>query len=277
MGELILCKKPIAAVPYYIDEASLNVYSLEELCYYISHNVYLISSDFMSIELCNWIGKEIGYSDEEELLIKCIQEDAPLHKFVEILLRISDYLSGDEIKKIIETIETFENKSPWECAKIRADRLLDRNKIVDAIYSYENILDNKVKEKAPKEFIGDIWHNLGVCYSRLFFFDEACVCFEYAYQLNRKKISLEAMLCAYRCKKDEEGFNMQVAKYFVPDDIVEKIKKFVSDTSASTDVRNFDSRINNMKLEFYDENSYQNQLASLINRWKEEYNLLCNI
>ena len=35
MGELILCSHMLAAVPYYIDEASLNVYSLEELSYYI--------------------------------------------------------------------------------------------------------------------------------------------------------------------------------------------------------------------------------------------------
>ena len=34
MGELILCSHPIAAMPYYIDNISLNVYSLEELCYY---------------------------------------------------------------------------------------------------------------------------------------------------------------------------------------------------------------------------------------------------
>ena len=42
MGELILCSHPIAAMPYYIDNISLNVYSLEELCYYIENHLYLI-------------------------------------------------------------------------------------------------------------------------------------------------------------------------------------------------------------------------------------------
>ena len=54
MGELILCSHPIAAMPYYIDNISLNVYSLEELCYYIENHLYLIEADFMSEELCLW-------------------------------------------------------------------------------------------------------------------------------------------------------------------------------------------------------------------------------
>ncbi len=34
------------AMPYYIDNISLNVYSLEELCYYIENHLYLIEADF---------------------------------------------------------------------------------------------------------------------------------------------------------------------------------------------------------------------------------------
>lgn len=43
MGELILCRQSIAANPYFIEDGALNVYSLEELSYYIAHNVYLLS------------------------------------------------------------------------------------------------------------------------------------------------------------------------------------------------------------------------------------------
>ena len=51
MGELILCSEPIAAMPYYLEGVSLNIYSLEELSYYIMHNTYLIERDFMNEEL----------------------------------------------------------------------------------------------------------------------------------------------------------------------------------------------------------------------------------
>ena len=42
MGELLLCSEPIAAMPFYIENASLNVYSIEELCYYIKTNTYML-------------------------------------------------------------------------------------------------------------------------------------------------------------------------------------------------------------------------------------------
>ena len=58
MGELILCSHPIAAMPYYIDNISLNVYSLEELCYYIENHLYLIEADFMSEELCGTVAAQ---------------------------------------------------------------------------------------------------------------------------------------------------------------------------------------------------------------------------
>jgi len=276
MGELILCKKPIAAVPYYIEDVSLNIYSLEELCYYVAHNAYLINTEFACYELCGWIGREIG-KDEEKALTTILDEEKPLHVFIETLLNMCDYLPGDEIRNVVEIISSFENKSPIECSKIRADRLLDKGNIVDAIYEYENILDRADKKEISKEFLGDIWHNLAVCYSRLFFFNEASLCFEYAYQLNRKKISLEAMLCTYRCMRDEDGFNMQVAKYFVPEDLAAKIKKIVTDTSTSADVKNFSTRLDKMRDDFYEEKSYKNQLGAIINRWKQEYNQLCNI
>ena len=35
MGELLLCNEAIAAMPYYIEGVSINVYSIEELNYYI--------------------------------------------------------------------------------------------------------------------------------------------------------------------------------------------------------------------------------------------------
>ena len=58
MGELILCSQQLAAMPYYIENVSLNVYSLDELCYYIKNNTCLLDADFMDDELCDWVENE---------------------------------------------------------------------------------------------------------------------------------------------------------------------------------------------------------------------------
>ncbi len=44
MGELILCNQNMAAFPYYVEEAAIGVYSLEELSYYICHKCFSICS-----------------------------------------------------------------------------------------------------------------------------------------------------------------------------------------------------------------------------------------
>ena len=58
MGELLLCNEPIAAMPYYMESIGMNIYSIEELCYYISTNTFLLDKDFMYEELCSWFEKE---------------------------------------------------------------------------------------------------------------------------------------------------------------------------------------------------------------------------
>ena len=59
MGELLLCHETIAALPYYIEETGINIYSMEELSYYISGNVYLLDHSFMCESLCTWVEKQM--------------------------------------------------------------------------------------------------------------------------------------------------------------------------------------------------------------------------
>ena len=59
MGELLLCHETIAALPYYIEETGINIYSMEELSYYISGNVYLLDHSFMCESLCTWGEKQM--------------------------------------------------------------------------------------------------------------------------------------------------------------------------------------------------------------------------
>ena len=51
MGDLLLCNHAIAAMPYYIEAISLNIYSLEELCYVIEHHTFLLEEDFFEDSL----------------------------------------------------------------------------------------------------------------------------------------------------------------------------------------------------------------------------------
>ena len=54
MGQYIHCKA-VAVHPYYVSELDIRLFTAEELCYYIYHNIALIDDDFISAELLTFL------------------------------------------------------------------------------------------------------------------------------------------------------------------------------------------------------------------------------
>ena len=98
MGELLLCNEAIAAMPYYIEGVSINVYSIEELNYYIINNIYLLDDDFMSLELCTWIENHAHLPKLAMHLRTIISTNGRLSAFVTELLEYSGYCTKEELK-----------------------------------------------------------------------------------------------------------------------------------------------------------------------------------
>ena len=61
MSGLILCRDKSVTHPYYVKELGLHLYTGEELCYFIYHNIPLINEDFLDeslFEFLNQLGEE---------------------------------------------------------------------------------------------------------------------------------------------------------------------------------------------------------------------------
>ena len=59
MGSLILCHHKHAVHPYDITRIHRKVYTIEELCYYLCNNLYLIDYTIMNEQLCRWLEEEL--------------------------------------------------------------------------------------------------------------------------------------------------------------------------------------------------------------------------
>ena len=251
MGELFICNEPIAALPYYIEGISWNVYSLEELCYYVEHNTYLLEKDFMSEELCTWVGKELKNLKLAERLRDIMRMDGRLSEFVLVLLVECGYCSRETIKEIIRIVRDMEEKSDFECNKVRADRLMEKEKYLSSIYEYKSLLESNEAGEQSKELLGNIWHNLGTAYARLFLFQEAMHCYDKAYALNGNPESQAAIQMAGRClTHDVEVENS---------DFAEKLEAI-----AVLNTREHRSQ-------------YNKAVSNVIFNWKEEYRRICRI
>ena len=61
MSGLILCSRK-SDIPYKIPDASINIYSIEELSYYLYNNAYFLDENFFSDELIDYIEKNLKLS-----------------------------------------------------------------------------------------------------------------------------------------------------------------------------------------------------------------------
>lgn len=273
MGELILCKEPLAGIPYFFEDLSLNVYSLEEVSFYIQKQAFLLDGHFANHDLCHWIRKEIGLRELADTLEKDIEEHEPLHVFVRHLLSACGYLTKQEIIETVEIVAGYENKSEAEVKKMRADRLMENGRIVDAIYAYEGLLNQKIKKS--QALLGNVYHNLGCAYAKLFFNSKAADCFELAYRQNRNASSLINALYMHLLNEDEESLAVIINRYQVLPEQVEAARNELHRLFDSGKYKEFKEALSHMRSDYPGHEDYRKHLYKLVKRWEEEYHMLC--
>lgn len=276
MGELILCNQMLAALPYYMEDISLNIYSLEELSYYIENNTCLLTADFMCEELCSWIEQELAQVELAEMLGTILKRGRTLSEFVECLLVQTGYCSRESLRKIVATLKEMEQKPAYECCKIRADRYVENQKYVKGIHEYQRYLRMEEAVQEHPALTGDVWHNLGTAYARLLFYEEALDCYRKAYQLNRNARSLEGILFAYQCLQDLEGFHKTAEEYEIPEVERSLLLKRYESAAQAADIMDFDKKLEDV-FAAQKEADMSQKIAEILEDWKMMYQRNCTI
>jgi len=149
-------------------------------------------------------------------------------------------------------------------------------KLVDAMYEYETLLSDEVAKTMSRITEGDVYHNLGCAFAKLFFFEEACRCFDEGYKRNQKKQTLYQLLYSARCAKNKQMFDEYVSKYQVSRADVEEVLQIVSRATVKEDIVGFDSSVNDL---LYGNSSEEAKatIENVIANWKKEYIRICRI
>ena len=259
MGELLYCHEPIAALPYYVEGIGMNLYSMEELC--------------------TWVEKQMGLYKLAEQLRDIMRGKGLLSDFVLAILEQNGYCTMKEMQQIVLTIRQMEEKSDFECNKIRADQLMEKEKYLAGIYEYKRLLDSTDAKEASALLRGNIWHNLGTAYARLFLFEEAAKCYEEAYRLNESRESLRECLLCFRCMHDETGFMRKAMEHNIDDMGMQEIKNELSLASKSEALMQFEEQLEKLAeaKEGTEKTLAKNEISDIIFRWKEEYRRSCRV
>ena len=210
MGSVILCHSKKANKPFYLSDINLNIYTIEELCFYLCNNLYLLNHSILNKELCSWIDEELDMNHLAGNLIQTLPSQS-LVRFVVTILSYIGFCDEDELEEIQHTLLSLKDQTEEEQRKKKADNLLNNGKYESAIREYERILKKSHSDKLGNDFYGRVHHNKGVAYAKQFLFEEAAVEFHEAWRLSEKTECLREYLSACYLYLKPEQFEALVA------------------------------------------------------------------
>ncbi|MDD6434866.1 MAG: tetratricopeptide repeat protein [Clostridiales bacterium] len=224
MGGFILCQAKKANKPFYLNDINLNIYTIEELCFYLCNNLYLINHSILNKELCNWIDVELEMNQLANQLVQTLSSQS-LSRFVLTILSYVGFCDDDELEEIQHTLISLKDQTEEEQSKKKADNLLNNGKFEIAVREYELILRKKHRDKLGNDFYGRVHHNKGVAYARQFQFDEAAKEFLKAYDLSGHDESLKEYLCTCMFLMSDEEYMRMLEEHPEYDEASEKMKR----------------------------------------------------
>ena len=149
MSGYILCQVKRAKLPYYIENISTNIYSIEELCFYFYHNIYLLDSTILNEELCFWIRDQLGLKKLAENLYKHLDDDEmKVGDFILPVFKEINYLSLEEFRKLNRQIQQLAKEPEVLRQKRKGDYLMEHGKYVNAIKVYQKALRQETEDDA---------------------------------------------------------------------------------------------------------------------------------
>lgn len=228
-----LCQTKMAEVPYYIENISTNIYSMEELCYYLQHNIYLLDETIIGEGLCDWIRDEFGLKQLYQRLYKEQERGSSLGDFVLPVFKEINYLTHEEFKALNEKLLRLEHEPAVQRQKLKADYLVEHGKYINALRVYKATLAKARAEKLGGQFFGEIYHNMGCAHMRMFQYDEALECFRGAYENMPTETFLRDYLTAFYLAKPQDKFEQEAAALHADAALVKTIEEQVSLTRSS--------------------------------------------
>lgn len=178
MGLVSICKYQRAGTPLYVEQAGVNLYSLEELAWFLYRNLFLVDMQFFDDRLCDWLIHEVKNPELAHRIRNGVSAGINFQNLVLSVVGAADMFDNGEIMELGERLKALGGLKEQERLKMRADELLENHNDWPAIKEYRHILQMHQNTRLGMEFYGAVWNNLGVAYARQFLFENAAQCFE---------------------------------------------------------------------------------------------------
>ena len=201
---MIISQSMIAVSGYYVPQADITVYSVEELAYLCMYKGYALDSDFACKRLVQWIDEQCHAEELAYRLSTILKEHGGDGAFVEAILRFVGYVPEGEISRILQEISEGLGMSGYERKKSEADALYREKRYAQAILAYEALLD--MLPEGEVSLRAACYYNLAATKAQLFLFEQALDALEVSYSLSPADDTLMAWLAAARMLYPEKQY-----------------------------------------------------------------------
>ena len=187
MRESLICIGKIGKKGYYFEDTGIQIFSYEELCYYLQQHMICYIHTLPGEDLLIYIRDELGLEKLYKQLIRLLDPEKDQMKYFSTLFREGHYFNEDEIRDILDEYRGFMNAPTYLQKKWMGDLLVISGRAARAIDSYQAALE---QENIKEEELGHIYHNMGIAEAKLFRFENAKIDFIKAYQYAGEENSL---------------------------------------------------------------------------------------
>lgn len=271
MGRILLCVGRYAEKPYFVDKIYVNVYSVEELCYCLMQDVYLLDSDFMDRRLLTWLSEECGLLELTDKLEGMIKKECSASDFTGAILRYAGYGSEEEIRRTEDSLKNSTGLTVYEKRKMRADYFMENRKYAAALKLYDTLTQEL--PETDKEGKAAVYHNRGVAYAELFQFENAAASFKQAYELSGGEEAYVEYLAASRMWMEETDYVDFVSAQPENYELSLKVEQMVDDTAKQFEGTQESRMLFTLKVCKEEGNavSYYDEIERITNGLKEQY------
>ena len=217
---------PLEVFPLDMKMSGTRIFSLEELCWYLSKNVYVTTYDLFDEKMFFWMDKITGNHSLALAIANYKSSGKPLKEIVRLLLNAVDYLDNGEIARIYNKLTEMENQNPLEQMRLAADNYNRYGHYMAALKNYHHVvyqMSHDYEEEMTRQFKADTWHNMGLAFLKLHNLKCAAECMENAFELVKTQEFLAPYMYVLELMGDHERILALIHQEEITPDISDAI------------------------------------------------------
>lgn len=272
MSLVVLCIGKRAGIPYCVPVTGMNIYSVEELCYFFSENAFLLDDSIVNKQLVEWLKDQCELEELADLLAPLCKKEGNVEAFVRTIVEYTGYFIDGEDEKVVNAVRDCSGRSVGERKKTRADYYLENGKYELAIKEYELLLKER-EECSKTQFDGSIFYGMGVAYAKMFLFEQADYYFEKAYEIITEDYVSFQMLAAKRLYLPDQSYICYVADHPELFTISQQLEERLNESEKMWQVSEKKKQLDELKecKKLGEAQLYYEEMERMTNRLKENF------